>query len=461
MPHDETHSTWATSNRFVPRTFVRPFRMFSQIEASSGLALLAAAAVALLWANSPWADAYHALFDEIRLEFSFASVHLDESLGELINDGLMAIFFFVVGLEIKREMVVGELRDPRKAALPVVAALGGMIVPALLYLAIAGGLGPEAASGWGIPMATDIAFVVGVAALLGPRVPPGAKIFILTLAIADDIGAIAVIAVFYTSGLEIGWLLTAVVGVVGVLVAQRAGIRSLAFYVPVALAVWYATLESGVHATLAGVALGFATPARALYSSEEFRAKATRIVEQVPLGHATIDEERSDHQSRLMSDIALESMSPLARLEHRLLPWSSFLIVPLFALANAGITFTDIDLSDLSVDRIALGVAVGLVAGKAIGISSFTWLTVRTGLGSLPAHTTWNHIVGLAALAGIGFTVSLFVTDLAFSDPAFADVAKIGIFVGSALAGAIGSAILSRRRPAPVAGREERVGVRT
>ena len=458
MPQDQIHSTWATSDRFVPRTFVRPIRMFMQVEASSGLMLLAAAAVALVWANSPWAGAYHTFFEETRIELSILGIHLDETLAHIVNDGLMAIFFFVVGLEIKREVVVGELHDPRRAAVPVVAALGGMITPALIYLLIAGGLGAEAARGWGIPMATDIAFVVGVAALLGPRVPAGAKIFILTLAIADDIGAIAVIAVFYTSELSLGWLAAAGLGLLAVIAAQRVGIRSLSLYVPLAIAIWYATLESGVHATLAGVALGFATPARARYSSEEFRGKAEAIVAQVPVGADTMDEERSDHQSLLMSEVARESLSPLVRLERRLLPWSSFVIVPLFALANAGVTFSDIDTAGLPIGRVAIAVAVALVLGKTIGIASFTWVTVRTGMGVLPRNTTWNHVVGLSALAGIGFTVSLFVTELAFTQEAFADVAKIGIFAGSAVAGVVGSAILLRARAAGSAQDEELLG---
>lgn len=269
MSLDPRHPTWANSNRFVPRVFVRPFLRFSQVEAASGFALLSAAAIALVWANSPWSDLYRQLFQELSLEITFGPIHLNESVGQLINDGLMAIFFFVVGLEIKRQLVLGELRHPKAAALPVLAALGGMAVPALVYTLVASGAGGEAARGWGVPMATDIAFAVGLIALLGRRVPASGKLFLLALAIADDIGAIAVIAVFYTSDVEMAWLGGAVVAMLVTAVAQRAGIRSLLFYGPVALVVWYAMLESGVHATLAGVALGLLTPARAMYSAEE------------------------------------------------------------------------------------------------------------------------------------------------------------------------------------------------
>lgn len=439
---DPRHRTWARSNRFVPRTFVRPFARFLQVEAASGVVLLAAAIVALVWANSAWSDAYHSLFEDFRVVLAIGSLHFDESLGHFINEGLMAVFFFVVGLEIKRELSTGGLRDPRAAALPAVAAVGGMLVPAAIYVAITSGLGAEAAAGWAIPMATDIAFAIGVLALLSHRVPPGAKLFILALAIADDLGAIAIIALFYTADLEIGWLLLAAAGLAGIWVGERAGIRSLAFYVPVALVVWFATFESGVHATLAGVALGFLTPARSLYGAREFEDKARTIIETYPLGATDEDEEESDHEAEMLAEIATESISPLSRLEHRLLPWSSYVIVPLFALANAGVDLRGANMSDLLLNRVALGVALGLLVGKAVGITAFAWIAVRLGWGRLPEATTWNHVVGLATLAGIGFTVSLFITNLAFSDPVTANLARVGILAGSLLAGVIGSLII-------------------
>jgi len=447
MALDDRHPTWATSNRFVPRTFVRPLLRFTEAKTASGVLLLVAAAVALAWANSPWSDSYVEIFRQTRLELNFGPVHLDESIGHLINDGLMTVFFFVVGLEIKRELVLGDLRDPKAAALPVMAAVGGMVVPALIYASVTLSVGGEAMAGWGVPMATDIAFVVGVVALLGDRVPPGAKLFILALAIVDDIGAIIVIALFYGSGLSVGWVATALVGVILIWGAQRAGIRSHAFYVPIAVAIWYATLESGIHATLAGVVIGFLTPARALYSARELDMKARMILDTFPIGSSVRDEERADHEAAVLTEIATESIAPLNRLEMRLLPWTSFVIVPLFALANAGVRFSSDGVATPELTRVAVGVSVALFAGKTVGITAFSWLAVRTGWGRLPVGTGWRHVVGLAATAGIGFTVALFVTSLAFATDALADAAKVGIFVGSVVSGLVGASILWRARP--------------
>jgi NhaA family Na+:H+ antiporter len=366
----------------------------------------------------------------------------------VVNDGLMAIFFFVVGLEIKRQLVLGDLRDPRAAALPVMAALGGMIVPAAIYLLINMDAGADALRGWGIPMATDIAFAVGVVSLLGSKVPSGAKLFLLTLAIADDIGAIAVIAIFYTADLNLGYLGMAVGGLVLTWVANRVHIRSLIFYVPLGLVVWFFTLESGIHATLAGVALGFLTPARPMYPAEEFDRRARAILDTYPIETDTPESrEHADHEALLLSDISSEAVAPLNRLEHRLEVWSGFVVVPLFALANAGVDFRGVDIVDALTSTVALGVGLGLILGKTVGISIFTFIAVRTGLGRLPAGTSWGHVVGLAAVGGIGFTVALFVASLAFIDPSFDDLAKVGIFAGSLLAGAIGFAILVRSKP--------------
>lgn len=442
MNLDRRHTTWASSDRFVPRTFVRPVLRFIEIEAASGVLLLAAAVVAIAWANSPWNEGYVALFEEMRLLLSFGPIEIDETFGHFINDGLMVIFFFVVGLEIKREMVQGDLADPRSAALPAMAALGGMVIPALIYVIVTAGLGGDALRGWGIPMATDIAFAVGLVSLLGRRVPPGGKLFLLALAIADDIGAIVVIALFYTGDTQLGWLGAAVAGLVVVWVAQRVGIRSYVFYIPAAVVVWYATFRSGVHATLAGVALAFLTPTRALYSSEEFDIKARRILDTYPAGSTDEDEERADHEAALLTEIAIETRSPLDRLGTRLHPWSSFVILPLFALANAGVSFAGTDFDAAAPVRVALGVALGLLVGKMIGITAFTWLAVKTGLGRLPPAVTWTQVVGLAAAAGIGFTVSLFVTGLAFTDPTLADAARVGVLAGSIVAGGVGAVFL-------------------
>jgi NhaA family Na+:H+ antiporter len=443
---DSRHRTWISSDRFVPKTFISPFVRFSQIEASSGIVLLIAAVIALIWANSAWSETYFSLLEE-HLTVEFFSFHLDESVLHLINDGLMAVFFFVVGLEIKRELVIGELRDPRAAALPVMAALGGMIVPALIYLAF--NAGTAAGAGWGIPMATDIAFAVGVVALLGSRVPAGAKLFLLAVAIADDIGAIAVIAIFYTSDFDAGYLAAAVAGLIVVWLAGRVHVRAMWFYVPMAFFVWYCALESGVHATLAGVALGFLTPATPFYKPSEFDERARAILDQYDPNDITDSQaqEHADHEALLLSDIANESVAPLNRLEHRLVGWSSFVVVPIFALANAGVDFRGSSISDALTTPIALGVSLGLILGKLFGISIASWIAVRIGLGKLPRGTSWNHVLGLAAVAGIGFTVSLFVAGLAFSEPELAELAKVGIFSGSLISGIIGSLLLARARP--------------
>jgi NhaA family Na+:H+ antiporter len=442
---DSRHRTWATSERFVPKTFIRPFVRFSEIEASSGILLLIAAIAALIWANSPWSETYFSLLEE-NLSIEFFALHLEETVLHLINDGLMVVFFFVVGLEIKRELVLGDLRDPKAAALPVMAALGGMILPASIYFAF--NAGTPAATGWGIPMATDIAFAIGIVALLGSRVPAGAKLFLLAVAIADDIGAIAVIAIFYTSDLSPGYLAAAVVGLILIWVAGKVHVRAMWFYVPMAFLIWFFTLESGVHATLAGVALGFLTPARAYYAPREFDERARAILDEYPVEDSSEPhaQEHADHEVLLLSDIANESVSPLNRMEHKLVAWSSFGIVPLFALANAGVDFRSVRLTEALASKVALGVAAGLVIGKIIGISAASYGAVRFRLGKLPPGTTWAHVIGLSAVAGIGFTVSLFVAGLAFDDPHLADLAKVGIFSGSLVAGAIGTIILSRAR---------------
>lgn len=436
------YDTWATSDRFIPKTFARPFIRFTRVEASSGIILLAAAIVAIIWANSPYSETYFSIL-ETHLTIELGGFHFDESVLHIINDGLMAIFFFVVGLEIKRELVLGDLRDPRAAALPVMAALGGMIVPALIYFAL--NAGTDAAHGWGIPMATDIAFAIGVVALLGSRVPTGAKLFLLALAIADDIGAISVIAIFYTEELNLTYLVLALAGLALVWVAQRVRIRALIFYIPLAFAIWFFTLESGVHATLAGVALGFLTPSRPFFKPREFDSRARTILDQFPVEpDSPAAQERAEHEVVAMIQTAQESISPLSRMEENLVRWSSYLIVPLFALANAGVDFRGTSIRETATSAIALGVALGLIVGKVLGISMFTFIAVRLGMGRLPRGTNWNHIIGLSAVAGIGFTVSLFVAGLAFRDPNQIELAKVGIFIGSMASGLLGALILLR-----------------
>jgi len=442
---DLVHDTWINSDALVPKRFLRPVLQFTRVEAAGGILLLIAAIIAVAWANSPWYESYFTLFNT-EFELNFAVLHLNETLKDLINDGLMAVFFFVVGLEIKRELVVGELNSLKKASLPAMAALGGMVIPALIYLAFVVPTGDaEAIRGWGIPMATDIAFSVGVVALLGSRVSVGAKLFLLALAIVDDIGAIAVIAVFYTDELNLTYLIMAIAGLAVVFVARRAGIQSMLFYVPVGIFVWFTLLESGVHATIAGVALGLMTPVYAKYSDEQFRQKTVAVLERWDVNRASPHaEERLDQDALELAAVAKASVSPLNRVEHALHPWSSFVIVPLFALANAGVRFlgAEATLGEQLTSPILLGVAVGLMVGKPLGITVATWIGLKLKLGVLPRRTTMKTVAGLGALAGIGFTVSLFVSELAFRQELFANEAKLGIFIGSGVAGAIGFIVL-------------------
>jgi len=358
----------------------------------------------------------------------------------------------VVGLEIKRELTVGELNSRKKAALPAMAALGGMIVPALIYVAIvAGGGASNAIDGWGIPMATDIAFSVGIVALLGSRVSVSAKLFLLALAIVDDIGAILVIAIFYTDDLSFQYLIAGIVAIIAIYVARRAGITSLLFYTPAAILVWFLFLESGVHATIAGVILGLMTPVHAKYTDETFRQKAVAVLDRWDMNRASPNAEaRLDQDALELSAVAKSSVSPLNRLEIALHPWSSFVIVPLFALVNAGVRFvgTEEGFIEQALHPVALGVAVGLTVGKPLGIAAATWLGLKLKLGELPRRTTMQTIVGLGLLAGVGFTVSLFIAELAFMDPATIDEAKLGIFIGSGVAGVLGYLAL-RRTPVP------------
>jgi Na+:H+ antiporter, NhaA family len=418
---------------------IRPLVDFLHTEAAGGVALVAAAVAALAWANSPWDASYDDLWTT-HLAVSLGDWELDLDLREWINDGLMVFFFLVVGLEIKRELVEGELRDRRRAMLPVCAALGGMIAPAAIYMAFnAGGVGSK---GWGIPMATDIAMAVGVVSLMGSRVSPSLKLFLLALAIADDIGAIVVIAVFYTKDIGGGALLAAAGLVVVVAMMRRGGITSIAPYAVVGAALWLALHESGVHATLAGVVLGLMTPTQPIRRPELIDA-------------AELADVSSYESARQTVTAARESVSVVEWLEHQLHPWTSFVIVPLFVLANAGVPLSGAAVSDALTSSVAGGIVVGLVVGKFVGIAGFTWLASRLRLARLPEDATWSGILGVSALAGIGFTVSIFITDLAFAGTSLDDQAKIAILAASVLAAAIGSALLvtlSRRDASQVMG---------
>lgn len=476
---------WIASDRFIPTKFVRPALRLTQISAASGVVLVAAAVVAMLWANLPvFGGAYYDFWEGASLDVGVGPIHFELTLKEVVNDGLMTVFFFVMGLEIKRALVMGDLRDPRKALLPVVAALGGMVLPGLIFAGFNSG-DPALLRGWGIPMATDIAFSLGLLTLLGRRAPIGARLFLLAVAIVDDIGALLVIAVFYTAELSFGYLALGIGALALAAVGKQVNIRSHVFYLPAAAVAWFGFHEAGVHATLAGVILAFLVPARPLYGSEEFdrAAQSTierlRAIEQLSTPPEGIDpekwrqtverlhaidrvttppdpsiQERVDHQARLMSDIARESIAPLSRLEHQLYNWSSFVILPIFALANAGVSLAGIDPVEALGSSVALGVMAGLVAGKLVGVAGFSWLMVRFRMARLPKGVGWRHMMGIGLLSGVGFTVALFIAELAYVHAAHSvgspiDLAKIGIFVGSILAGVLGYLVL---RTAPASG---------
>ncbi len=418
------------------RRLTRPLAEFLQIESASGLVLLGCTALALVLANSSAAADYHA-FWHAPVVLTVGPLTLGGELGHfVVNDVLMTVFFFVVGLEIKRELVAGELRDARKAALPIAAALGGMLVPAAIYAALqVKQFGQPAFRGWGVPMATDIAFVVGVMALLGKRVPFGLKIMLLSLAIADDIGAVVVIAAFYSTGLDWTMLGIAGCGFATTYMLNRAGVRAVSVYVLVGVGIWLAVYRSGVHPTVAGVALGLMTPAGVWVGREALRMSLTDVVAQIEDTEA----DPSAGELELLAFAAKESVSPLERLEHALHPWVGFLIMPLFALANAGVPIEPKAIGE----PVAVAVAVALFLGKPIGVLMFSYVAVRLGIAKLPAGVNWLALLGGGFLAGIGFTMSLFVAGLAFDGhPQFLTDAKIGVLLGSVCAAVVGAGLL-------------------
>lgn len=414
---------------------IAPITRFLHVEAAGGLVLMACMVIALVVANSPWAGPYNA-FWQTRIGFTVGEFSLNKPILLWINDGLMTVFFFLVGLEIKREFVFGELRDPRKAAFPAAAALGGMVVPALVYLAFQ--WGQPGSRGWGVPMATDIAFVVGILALLGKRVPTGMKLLLLTLAIIDDIGAVIVIAVVYTADLAPIYFLPAAAGFGIVFLFNRIGVRPIPIYVALGAGIWLAFLKSGVHPTVAGVLLGLLTPAYSWFSGHSLALVAEGVSQQLQQDPDSI--EKMDQQKEaalLLSKTAKEMISPLVRLEMSLHPWVMYTIMPLFALANAGVA---IDFSALG-SPVALAVGAGLVVGKPVGIVLFSLAAVKLGLASLPTGVNWKSMVGAGCLAGIGFTMSLFIAGLALEGELLT-AGKIGTLTGSAISAALGMTIL-------------------
>ena len=427
-----------------PRGLVRavrgPIQNYIDTEEAGAFVLLAAAVAALGWVNSPWADSYGDFWHKY-ISFDIVIFALDQNLEHLVNDGLMAIFFFLVGLEIKRELLHGELSTFRKAFLPTAAAAGGMVVPALMYVAFNGTSG-EGARGWGIPMATDIAFALGVLALLGRRIPAELRVFLLGLAVVDDLGAIAVIAVFYSE--TINWadlgMSIALFGVIAALV--RFGLRSMGIYIILSIFMWQFLLESGIHATLAGVALAALVPSQPFIHRKDYPAAVETLLGDLKEATEQGDESRAGAIIEEIERLSSGTEGPMERLEGLVHPWVSFLILPVFALANAGIVFTSDSLSAAAESSVTLGVLVALPVGKAVGVFGATWLAVRLGIGSLPAGVSWGQVVGVGLLAGIGFTVAIFVSSIAFNDAAIVDQAKMGVFAASVLAGVVGYGVL-------------------
>lgn len=419
---------------------VKPFQEFAKLESSGGIVLIISTILALILANSALSKIYHNIW-QTKLTITLGQFTLTEPLLLWINDGLMALFFLVVGLEIKREILEGELSSFKHAALPVAAALGGMIFPAILYYAI--NAGEPSAHGWGIPMATDIAFSLGVLTLLGKKAPSALKAFVAALAIADDVGGVLVIALFYTSKISLDAVLFGL-GVTAVLITlNRLSVRHPAPYIILGIFLWFAFLKSGIHATLAGVLLALLIPAHSKIRTKEFINKQQSLLKKLK---PSIDKKalsHEDYQSTMkqLNGLNKHFEAPMHRLNRELLPLVTFLIIPIFAFANAGINIGS-NFSNAISSPVVLGVVIGLVFGKQLGITLFAWIAVKTGFGSLPRNVSWTHIYGAAWLCGIGFTVAIFIANISFIDETLITQAKMGILFASLLAGAGGYLIL-------------------
>lgn len=411
----------------------RPLDRFLHVEASSGVVLLVVAALAMIWANSPWADHYTRLWDT-PIGLRIGGVAFERSLAWFVNDGLMAIFFFVVGMEIRREMHHGELSELRRAALPLAAAVGGMIAPALLFLTLVGP-DPTARGGWGVPMATDIAFAVGVLALLGKRVPAAVRVLLLAVAVIDDLGAILVIALFYSSGVSLAGFGVAGLGLLGILALQGLGVRTPLVYLAPALVVWGGTYAAGVHPTIAGVIIGLITPVRAWFGPEGFVRGVQHELNRLTSGSTTPAE--LSQALRQVEMVRQGAISPSERLIEALHPWVAFGIMPIFALANAGVSLQGISLDGPNLG-VATAIAAGLVFGKPLGVLLASGLALRLGIAKLPRGMGLPQLAVLGAVAGIGFTMALFIAQLAFKDPALLGAAKIGVLGASLAAGVLG-----------------------
>ena len=432
--HDTSGSQSSSPIQFITSPFVR----FARMEAAGGIILLASTIAALIWSNSPWEHSYHDLL-ETKVTVGFGSFVVTENRHHWINDGLMSLFFFLVGLEIKREFLIGELSSLRRAAFPFIAALGGVVVPAIIYISIAHDA--QLSRGWAIPISTDIAFTLGLLTILGSRIPIALRVFVTALAIVDDIFAVAVIAIFYTSEIQYVSLAIGIAGVVLSLIANIVGIRKPAVYAVIGIVVWWAVLNSGVHATIAGILLAFTIPARTFLQKSEFLEQSRWLLGRLETAAPHSFEEHSIlHTLEQKAELA---DSPLHRIEHGLQPWISFLVMPLFALANAGVDVTH-NLTGALKHPVSFGILFGLFAGKPIGIWVFSYLADKTGIATPPTGVTWVQKFGAAWLCGIGFTMSLFVAGLAFDDDALLSVSKIAILGASLVSGIGGYIVLVR-----------------
>ncbi len=433
-----------STRQLVADQIFKPTQRFFRKEAASSILLIAATIIALMWTNSRIGETYHS-FWHTEVSFAFGHFHISKTLIHWINDGLMSLFFFTVGLEIKREILVGELASPKKALLPVIAALGGMIVPGLIYVTI--NAGTPTKSGWGVPVATDIAFALGAVAVFGRKLPVGLRIFLAAFAIADDLGAVVIIAIFYTKEIVWSYLMISLLLIVGLAIANFLWIRQTLIYAILGLGVWFFVLGSGVHPTIAGVIVSLFVPARGRYDTDNFLQNVKNITEKFECeeqscGYSILLNQDHLHAVQAMELACHDVETPLQRLMHALHPWVAFLILPFFALGNTGLTFHNIVFSELFSSPVIIGIIFGLVFGKPIGIMLFSYVSVKTGIASLPQDVRWSHIFGGAMLGGIGFTMSLFLADLSFSGAQTLNYARIAILTGSILSAAIGMSYL-------------------
>jgi len=436
-PSEPPPGAWEPLTRLA-KFAKRPLDRFLGIEAASGIVLLVVAATALAWANSPWAKNYFAFWHSM-LGVRVGHFVFERSLEWVVNDGLMVVFFFVVGLEIRREIHHGELSEWRRAALPFAAALGGMLAPALLYLSIAG-RGPTH-SGWGVPMATDIAFAVGVLTLLGKRVPSALRVLLLALAVIDDLGAIIIIALFYSSGIAVSGLLVAALGIGGIFVMQAFGVRQKVAYILPGLVVWAGIYASGIHPTIAGVIIGMVTPVKVWLGPKGFVQEVQSNIDALPKQAVDSAPSPELHNALRLVELAKrEAISPAESLIEMLHPWVAFAIMPVFALANAGVALNGLSF-DGTTTKLVLAMGVGLVLGKPLGVLVACQLTLWLKVASLPSGITLRHLVVLGTVAGIGFTMALFVAQLAFTDAHLLGAAKLGVLVASGAAAVIGLGI--------------------